>query len=234
MEGIPARTEEPRRRPVTEPAAAAALAAAWLSAMFFSAGTLRWTSGWLYVGFTGIGLVGHRSYVATHRPEVIRRRSEPGPGTRTWDVVWLVLFWPLMVSIPVVAGIATVRLGQRPMPAWAAIPGAAFLAAGMAVSATAMVANRFFEGTARIQGDQRVVDSGPYAFVRHPGHSGLVLWALSGPMMLRSTAAFVPALTAAGWVVVRTLLEDRMLREELPGSRDCARRVPWRLVPRTW
>jgi protein-S-isoprenylcysteine O-methyltransferase Ste14 len=53
-------------------------------------------------------------------------------------------------------------------------------------------------------------------------------------MLLRSAVAFVPALAAAAWVVVRTMLEDRMLRDELPGYRDYARLVPWRLVPRVW
>jgi protein-S-isoprenylcysteine O-methyltransferase Ste14 len=214
--------------------AASFLAAAWLAAMFLAAGTLRWRFGWLYVGVTGIGLVGHRLFVASRNPEVVRRRSEIGPGTRTWDIVWLVVFWPLMVFIPVVAGVATVRLGEQPMSAWVAIPGVAMFASGMIVSAASMVANRFFEGTARIQADQRVVDWGPYAAVRHPGYVGLALWALSGPMLLRSTAAFVPALAAAGWVVARTVFEDRMLRAELPGYVEYASRVRYRLVPRIW
>jgi protein-S-isoprenylcysteine O-methyltransferase Ste14 len=139
-----------------------------------------------------------------------------------------------MMSIPVVAGVATVRFDQHPMPAWVAIPGVAVFASGMIVSAASMVANRFFEGTARIQADQRVVDRGPYAVVRHPGYAGLALWALSGPMLLRSTAAFVPALATAGWVVIRTVLEDRMLWVELPGYAEYARRVRNRLVPRLW
>jgi protein-S-isoprenylcysteine O-methyltransferase Ste14 len=234
MKQTSARIEPRRRRPGIELVGAAFLAAACLAAMFLAAGTLRWKLGWLYVGVTGIGLVGHRLFVASRNPEVIRRRSEIGPGTRTWDIVWLAVFWPLMMSVPVVAGIATVRLGQHLMPAWVAIPGVAMLASGMIVSAASMVANRFFEGMARIQADQRVVDRGPYAVVRHPGYAGLALWALSGPMLLRSTAAFVPALDAAGWVVIRTVLEDRMLRVELPGYAEYARRVRHRLVPRFW
>ena len=226
--------EEPRRRPLNESGAAAFLAAAWLAAMFLAAGTVRWTSGWIYVGVTLLGMAGHRLLVTTRSPEVIRRRSESGPGTRTWDIAWLVVFWPLMVSIPVVAGIATFRLGQRPLPTGMAMIGAALFVAGMTLSATSMVANRFFEGTARIQADQRVVDSGPYSTVRHPGYAGLALWALSGPMLLRSTTALVPALAAAAWVVLRTMLEDRMLQQELPGYRDYAGRVRWRLVPRVW
>ena len=36
---------------------------------------------------------------------------------------------------------------------------------------------------------------------------------------------------AVAVAVVRTVLEDRTLQEELPGYRDYARRVPYRLVP---
>src|SRR5512137_1186214 len=150
MEETFARVEHPRRRPVNELVAAAFLAAAWLAAMFLAAGTLRWKFGWIYVGVSGTGLVGHRLFVASRNPEVVRRRSGIGPGTRTWDIVWLVVFWPLMMSIPVVAGAATVRLGQQLMRAWVAIAGVAMFASGMIVSAESMVANRFFEGTARI------------------------------------------------------------------------------------
>jgi protein-S-isoprenylcysteine O-methyltransferase Ste14 len=219
---------------VSELAAAALLAVAWLIATFAGAGTILWASGWLYAGVTGLGLAGHRAFVKARNPAVVRRRSEIGPGTRTWDIAWLFVFWPLMVSIPVVAGVATVRLGQQPMPVGMTLPGAAIFAAAMVVSASAMVANPFFEGTVRIQPDQRIVDSGPYRIVRHPGYSGLVLWALSGPLLLRSTTALLPALAAGGWVVVRTVHEDRMLQKELPGYREYARRVPWRLLPRAW
>ena len=106
----------------------------------------------------------------------------------------------------------------------------------MALSAAAMAVNPYFEGTARIQGDlgQRVVDAGPYRRVRHPGYAGLALWPLSAPMLLLSRWAFAPGALAAAWVVLRTALEDRMLRRGLTGYADYARRVRWRLLPGVW
>ena len=99
-----------------------------------------------------------------------------------------------------------------------------------------MSVNPFFEGTVRLQTErgQRVVDSGPYAKVRHPGYAGLCLWALATPLLLRApVSAWVAGATVA-WVVLRTVLEDRLLRRGLAGYEDYVRRVRWRLVPGLW
>jgi protein-S-isoprenylcysteine O-methyltransferase Ste14 len=53
-------------------------------------------------------------------------------------------------------------------------------------------------------------------------------------MLLLSRWAFAPGVLAAAWVVLRTALEDRMLRRELAGYADYARRVRWRLLPGVW
>jgi protein-S-isoprenylcysteine O-methyltransferase Ste14 len=126
------------------------------------------------------------------------------------------------------------RGATLPPPSWLA--GLALLAAALAVSARAMAVNPFFEGTARLQRDvgQQVVDVGPYRRVRHPGYLGLAGWALASPLLLASSRAIVPALAAAAWVVLRTALEDAMLRRELDGYAAYARRVRWRLVPGLW
>ena len=100
-----------------------------------------------------------------------------------------------------------------------------------------MAVNPFFEKTVRIQHEigHRVVDSGPYKIVRHPGYTGMIIGLiLATPMLLGSGWAFVPALLAVVWAVVRTVLEDRTLRRELPGYEDYTRRVPYRLLPGIW
>ncbi len=92
-----------------------------------------------------------------------------GEGTKRWDKYWNAIFWPLTVSIPVVGGVDARFEGSRVSPALFAVGIAAF-ATGLAISARAMAANPFFEGTVRIQRDRghRVVSVGPYRRVRHP------------------------------------------------------------------
>jgi protein-S-isoprenylcysteine O-methyltransferase Ste14 len=223
-----------RRRALGERAGIVVLLAAAVALAFGAASTLAWASGWIWFSAVAGGFAAHRAWVAAHNPAVLRRRDRIGEGTERWDLAWVTLFWLLMLATPAMAGLDTVRWGRPPLPAWAALLGGALLAAGLALSAAAMTANPFFEGTLRLQPDQRVVDAGPYRRLRHPGYAGLALVALSGPLLLRSALTLAPAVLAAAWIVLRTALEDRLLRRRLDGYAAYAGRVRWRLLPGVW
>ncbi|MEN8727248.1 MAG: isoprenylcysteine carboxylmethyltransferase family protein, partial [Sulfurovum sp.] len=111
--------------------------------------------------------------------------------------------------------------------------GLVLIALGYAFSAWALIENRFFSSTVHIQTDRghSVCDSGPYRIVRHPGYAGNLL-ALAGIIMaLNSMWTLIPAVAALVIAVMRTALEDKTLHDELPGYRDYARRVRYRLFP---
>ena len=99
-----------------------------------------------------------------------------------------------------------------------------------------MVANPFFEKMVRIQTDHghHVIDRGPYAHIRHPGYVGFSAVFLSTPLLLASAETFFPILIAVAVLVIRTALEDRTLQGELPGYREYAARVRYRLIPGLW
>jgi protein-S-isoprenylcysteine O-methyltransferase Ste14 len=80
-----------------------------------------------------------------------------------------------------------------------------------------------------------VIDTGPYAYIRHPGYVGFAVgWILPTPLLLASTGAFIPALIVVGLLVIRTAFEDRTLHAELPGYAEYATRVRFRLIPGVW
>lgn len=108
--------------------------------------------------------------------------------------------------------------------------------AGIAVTCWAQAVNPFFEPGVRIQSErhQRVIDSGPYRFVRHPGYVAALLLFFGMALALGSYWALLPAALAAALLVLRTAWEDRLLQAELPGYADYARRVRWRLLPGLW
>ena len=74
-------------------------------------------------------------------------------------------------------------------------------------------------------------DSGPYRIVRHPGYAGNILPPLGIVLALSSLWTLIPAAVALVIAVIRTALEDRTLQEELPGYKEYARRVRYRLFP---
>lgn len=205
----------------------------WAVLPFALAG-IGWVRGWLHLSSLAVAALLLRRHVGRRNPTLLQRRARIRVGSKPWDLGWNVLFWPLLASTAVVAGLQA-RAGSS-LPAWTWPIGAALLAAGFSLSAAAMAANPFFEGVVRIQREvgQRPVEDGPYRRLRHPGYAGLALWALSTPLLLGSGWATAPAVATAAWVVLRTALEDSVLRRELPGYLDYARRVKRRLVPGLW
>ena len=96
--------------------------------------------------------------------------------------------------------------------------------------------NKFFSSAVRIQKDRghTVISTGPYRFVRHPGYVGLCVFTLAEPLALGSWWAFIPGGLATILVIVRTVLEGRTLQAELPGYKEYAARVRYRLLPGVW
>src|SRR5215469_5800391 len=81
---------------------------------------------------------------------------------------------------------------------------------------------------------QQVVTSGPYRFVRHPGYTAAIAVFIAIPLALASWWALTPAALAIALLVVRTGLEDGLLRAELSGYVDYTRRTRYRLLPGLW
>jgi protein-S-isoprenylcysteine O-methyltransferase Ste14 len=122
------------------------------------------------------------------------------------------------------------------MPGVALYGGVALLAVGSALGTWAMVENESFEQFVRIQADRahRVVSTGPYKILRHPGYAGVILGALATPLVLCRWWTFIPAGAVAVLFTVRTALEDRTLCKELAGYQEYSQRTRYRLVPGGW
>jgi protein-S-isoprenylcysteine O-methyltransferase Ste14 len=100
----------------------------------------------------------------------------------------------------------------------------------------AMRANRFFSPVVRVQTERghRVIDGGPYGVIRHPGYLGMILSVVCSGLALGSWLGFAFALLYAVLIFRRVFFEDAFLKANLAGYIDYARRVPYRLIPRTW
>jgi protein-S-isoprenylcysteine O-methyltransferase Ste14 len=197
-----------------------------------------WWEAWVYAIIYILGFVISRMLAARRNPGLLteRARMMEHEDTQPWDKKLAPLLGIGGVFIMVVAGLDE-RFGWPPefsLPL--KILALAFILAGYALGSYALIENRYFSGVVRIQTDrgQRVVSSGPYRWIRHPGYAGALLTYLGTPIFLDSIWAFLPTLFLISVLVYRTSLEDRFLRDGLDGYRDYARRVNYRLLPGVW
>lgn len=206
--------------------------------LFTAAGTVAWPMGWAYVAMATAGTGVTHLLVARRNPDTLQERARGfrAEGIQSWDRRLLpVLIWSSVLTL-VVAGLDH-RLGWSSVELMGVREAALVpAAAGYFLTGWAMVENRFFSGTIRIQVDRGhvVVSSGPYRLVRHPGYAGSLLATMCVPLVLGSWWAYVPAGASIAALVARTALEDRMLQHELDGYAALVARTRWRLIPGVW
>ena len=154
--------------------------------------------------------------------------------TPAWDKVLLAVFWLLAYFI--VYWVAGRRCDSSlPIDAIAVI-GVAIYLLSSALTAWALSENRYAEAVSRVQDErgQRVCSTGPYAFVRHPMYTAIIMWCISVVMVFPSVWVALVSGAVAVVIVVRTTLEDAMLAGGLEGYSEYRNRVRWRLVPFIW
>ena len=127
------------------------------------------------------------------------------------------------------------RVSLETLPRAAGPVGVGVQALGLGLRAWSMrTLGRSYTRTLRTEGAQRVVEAGPYRFVRHPGYAGSFLIWLGFALTSRS----LPVLEVVGGLVGgayhrRIAAEEALLGRDLSGYGAYAGRTK-RLIPFVW
>lgn len=208
----------------------------FIAIIFLSAGRLNYWQGWLFC-LTVFIMFLTALKLFKGKPGLIKERLNPGLGVKWWDKILLVLFVSAFMAILIVAGLDAGRLRFTPeIPLALYIMGYVFFVLSYSFTFWAMYENKFFSSAVRIQKDrgQHVVETGPYSLIRHPGYLGGILGGINAAIVLGSSLALIPATISAIIFIIRTKLEDTLLKKELPGYADYAKKVKFKLVPGIW
>jgi protein-S-isoprenylcysteine O-methyltransferase Ste14 len=208
----------------------------FVALVFLPVGRIDWTPGWVFLAVLGTAFGLSALLLARVNPVIYRARSRFQPGTEKWDLILLAVMLPAMVAEIPLATLDAGRMGWSNVPLWVVLAGYVLLIGSIAVTTWAQAVNPFFEPGVRIQKErgQRVITSGPYRFVRHPGYTGAIAMFIAIPLALASWWGLLPAAFAIALLIVRTSWEDSLLRAELSGYADYARRTRYRLLPGFW
>ena len=207
-----------------------------IALVFLPVGRLDWKPGWIFIAFLVAAFGGSALILARVNPSIYRARSRFQPGTKRWDLVLVTLILLAMITEVPLATFDAGRIGWSSMPRTFVILGYALLGTGIALSTWAQAVNPFFEPGVRVQRErgQQVISKGPYATVRHPGYASALMIFAGLALSLASWWALIPAAWASLILIVRTKWEDDLLRTELEGYSEYAKRTCYRLFPGLW
>ncbi|MEU1284815.1 isoprenylcysteine carboxylmethyltransferase family protein [Kitasatospora sp. NPDC005856] len=166
---------------------------------------------------------------------LLRRREDASAGTwhadrRDRGSTRLLLGCYLLSALVVMV---LDRAGIGELPARAAWFGVPVVAAGLALRAWGMrTLGRYYTRTLRTVDTQRLVSTGPYRLIRHPGYAGsLLVWvgyAVGTGSWAAALAVAALLFAAYGW---RISAEERLLLDAFGSEYARYRRVSKRLVP---
>src|SRR6185295_16970749 len=169
-------------------------------------------------------------------PDLLSERLNNGSRAPAWDRVLVRMYWVFLVALFATAALDAGRVQWSHVPVAVQVLAAVGMLTAFAIIWWCTASNHYLSSQSRIQTErgQRVVRDGPYRFVRHPMYTSIMALMPSMALLLGSWLAILPACVIGSLFVVRTLLEDRMLREQLPTYREYAQQVTRRLVPGIW
>jgi len=204
--------------------------------LFVPAGCLDWPAAWILSLLYGVFLLAYAVWGTLKAPDLLKERSQVAENVKVWDKVIIAIYTVLLLATLILAGLDVGRAQWTQMPV--ALQGLGlvgiFAAAGLIF--WTILTNAYLGRMMRIQEDRghQVVTGGPYRHVRHPMYVGIILLFPCMALFLGSWWALAPATLIGMLMVIRTALEDRTLRAELPGYAEYTRQVRYRLLPGVW
>jgi len=209
-----------------------------MTIFFISAGDIGLPRPWILFGAAFAQFSVGTALLYKLNPELlVQRLKRKREGSKLWDEVLMrINNLTVLLTVPAIAGLDVGRFHWSNLSIHFAVVGFVLFMISTVLVNWAMIVNPHFEPTVRIQKDRdhKVITTGPYKIVRHPGYLGGILFTLSIPLIIGSVLTFIPAGTYTLLTMIRTSLEDRTLHKELDGYPEYAKRVRHRLFPGIW
>jgi protein-S-isoprenylcysteine O-methyltransferase Ste14 len=130
----------------------------------------------------------------------------------------------IIVAVAIVGGLlggfaaASTGLAQLTAARWPMfVVRIMFMAVGISVRQWSIFTlGRFFTAEVRVQVGQRVIDKGPYRWVRHPSYAGLIIFFIGvGLALTNAISLLILAVVPTVGLVVRIHFEERSLMADL-------------------
>ncbi len=162
-----------------------------------------------------------------------KKRQASGSG-RAWDFTFFIF---AMVAVLVLQPVLLPQLSfttTEPWGLWIQILGVIVIVAALALHFWSRVhLQHYYAERVEVQPEHKVIDTGPYAWMRHPVITSFFGIA-TGLFLINPSLFTIAALVYTVWDFSRAAQqEEELLSRTLPGYAEYARRTP-RYLPRLW
>ncbi len=209
-------------------------------ALLWPAGTWQWWEAWIIIGLWTVFGVVLTHYLLQHDPALLAERMKFMPldkDQKVWDKVIMLLFFIAAIGLYILPGFDVVRYGwSEPLPVRMKILAMLVHLPCFLFLGWVMRENTYLSQVVKIDKDRdhQVVTTGPYALVRHPMYTVVIVLLFALPVALGSRYTLILAVFLTLLLIIRTSLEDRTLHEELEGYSEYAKQTRYRLIPGIW
>jgi len=197
-----------------------------------SAWSLRFWQGWIFCFVIFIPIVFVVNYFATHAPVFLERRMKYKEREMRQKAMMKISSYLTFLGL-LIPGL-DFRFGWSTVPVWLVLASDVIILASYFFVFTSFRENI---RTAKISGASKrkgIVETGPYAIVRHPMYASFVLMFLFIPLALGSFWAVLSFFPIVITVIFRILKEEEVMLRDLPDYKDHCKKVPYRLIPFIW
>lgn len=194
--------------------------------LFLAAGTFAWPGAWAYLILMVALSFALGINLARHDPELLQERLG-SPVQRNQPAADKVLLIVLLLSIfawLVLMGLDAKRFAWSSVPGLVQVLGALMTLWSIWFCYRTMRENSFPAPVVKLQKErgQRVISTGPYAFVRHPMYFGAAFYFIGTALLLGSWWGAIAALVLIGLICIRIPIEEKALRAGLKGYDEYA------------
>ena len=200
--------------------------------VFLPAGTLTYFQGWLLMGVLFVPMFVAGVVMMAKNPQLLAKRLSAKEKEKKQSVV--VKLSGLMFIVGFVLAGLDWRYSWLVLPWWVSIVFAAVFLLGYVMYAFVLKENTYLSRTVEVQENQKVIDTGLYAVIRHPMYTATILLFLSMPLILGSLISLAVFLTYPVIIIARLKAEEDLLSKELAGYTEYMQKVKYRLIPFIW
>jgi protein-S-isoprenylcysteine O-methyltransferase Ste14 len=203
--------------------------------LFCSAGSLSYVEGWVFLSNFSTASLLITLYLARNDPSLLARRVQAGPvaETRRRQTIIQLFASAAFLAIVIVPALDH-RFTWSRVPVSLVVLGNTLVAVGFLIVFSVFKANTFASATIEVGSTQKLIDTGPYARVRHPMYAGALVLLTGTPLALGSYWGLCMLMPFTGILMGRVLDEEALLSQQLPGYEGYCHRTRYRLVPHLW